>query len=226
MSKVIFAIIICSIINIAGATELDQEEVKDNKPNAGDNALLFQISTDLRIGSYAGLMISGRHHLSTTRALELRVGLDGETGDNMTKYEQLDDSSAPRRGTGEGYAWIVRFSGLYQMYLNRHCNLMPFWGIGPSFQYRYSNYEYLESDNKSYSESKNIDAGLTGDIGFEWFILPRVSLIAVYRMRCFYSWDTETYEYRDNSWSNKRTRKSESLNVGYENTNLGIGLYF
>ncbi len=84
-----------------------------------------------------------------------------------------------------------------------------------------SDYRYASN-----SESRDIDVGLTGDIGFEWFILPKVSLVATYRMKLLYSWDTGTYEDWRDDRRDKRTSERKSFNLGYENTNLGIAFYF
>ena len=227
MRFVLSVVIICCLVIVSTAAESEQEDWKNHKPDSGDKAFLFQMGTNLRVRSLSGVILGLKYHRSTTRALELRIGLNGRTFDDEVKYEEFDDSLEIRERTGDGYNWTIRFSGVYLMYLDRPSNLIPFWGIGPTFQYHYSYSEYSEYNGyASNSESKDIDVGLTGDIGFEWFILPKVSLVAKYRMKLLYSWDTDTHENWNDDKSNKRTSERKSIKFGYENTDLGIALYF
>jgi len=215
------------MVTISSAVESDRENAGNNKPDAGAKAFLFEAGTDLHIGSYSGLLVAGRHHFSTTRALELRFGFDGEIGDYEYKNEELDDPTEVTKSTGDDNRYGIGLSYVYLMYREGSSNLMPFWGIGPKFEYRYSHSEYKEDEGYgSNSRSSDIGVGLTGDIGFEWFILPKISLVAVCRMKLLYSWDKETRERHDDHLNYKRTTEQKSLDFGHENTNLGIALYF
>jgi len=226
MRFILSVVIICCLISVSSATESEQEDWKNYKPEAGDNAFLFQTGTNLRIGSYYGLVFAGRHHSSNTHALELRVGFDGNLDDDETKYSTFNDSLEVRVYTGNDYSWITRFSVVYLKYFDRQSNLLPFWGIGPTFQYGYS---FSEQNDDSYarnSVSNVIDIGLISDIGFEWFILPEISLIATYKMKFVHRWSSYKQERWDDDGVERQTRKSRGFEFGYERTDLGVALYF
>ncbi|MCF7810213.1 hypothetical protein K9N50_04410 [bacterium] len=226
MRLLLSVVIICCLISISVAAETEQKDWKNHKPVAGDNAFLFQTGTNLNIRSYSGLLFAGRHHFSTTRAIELGIGFNGSTFVENIKHENFEDSLIVWKRNDDGYSWSTRFSAVYLMYFDRPSNLMPFWGIGPAFQYYYSYSDYGNYSYLYYSESRNIGVGLICDIGFEWFILPRISLAATYKMKLLYGWETYTYERSVNNESDKRTSKTRLFDFEYQNTNLGVALYF
>ncbi|MDP8237647.1 MAG: hypothetical protein P9X24_01030 [Candidatus Hatepunaea meridiana] len=227
MRLILSIVIICCMVTVSSGTESDQENKGNNKPDAGAKAFLFETGTDLQIGSYKGILLAGRYHFSTTRALELRVRFDGEIGDSEFKDEEFRDSLEVRESIGDDYSYLIGLSCVYLMYNDQSSNLMPFWGIGPTFEYRYDHLEDKEGvDYIRNTESSDMGVGLTTDIGFEWFILPKISLTAVYRMKLLYSWDKDTREYWRDDRHDILTTERKSLDFGHERTEMGIALYF
>ncbi|MCF7810212.1 hypothetical protein K9N50_04405 [bacterium] len=226
MRFILSVVIICCLAFVSIAAETEPEDWQNNKPVARDNAFLFQTGSNLLIASYSGFLFAGRHHFSTTQALELRFGFDGRIYDDEWIDESFDDTLIVRESVRDSYDRIVRISAVYLMYFDRQSNLMPFWGIGPTFQYQYSDLENYDLYNSRTLESKYIDVGMVGDIGFEWFLLPRLSLVASYKMKFVYRWGTDINERWDNDEFDRETSKTRSFNLGYERTDLGVVLYF
>lgn len=220
-------VLICCLA-VPCLAEPEGEPKADNKPDAGATALLFETGTDLHVGSYSGIIIGLKQHLSTTRAFELKLGFDGSLGDSKDTDENSTDTvNTQVSSTSETQDYLIRLDCVYLMYHDRSSNQLPFIGVGPTAEYGYR-YSEDNAGSKSYSKYSQFSVGITGEVGFEWFALPKLSLRASYRARLLYRWSESESEreYTNPFRRMKSLSERNTLNFGHEKTNLGIVLYF
>jgi len=79
-------------------------------------------------------------------------------------------------------------------------------------QYYYMGYRML----KDYSNGSDFYTGITGSVGIEWFVGPKISLGAEVNLVAYYLWGSQTYKETEgyNTSTQKVERKTDLLSPG------------
>lgn len=208
-----------------------EERDKVHSLYKGALALQFQSSVSSRV-------IAGKYHLQDDRALQVRLGFNGTYGWN-DRYED-SDYGLYQSSENKSYSYDISLDVQYLHYKKPLSAINTYWGIGPGLGYSYSWNEltsvpssYPDNDgiNKSFQESYSIKSGLSGCIGFEWFLKPRFSLMADYRVNVYYSIDQSKskYRYQYNNGDERNDyheTKGGRMNLNYDRVELGFSFYF
>jgi hypothetical protein len=188
----------------------------------GSKALLFQVN--------GGYLFAGKYHLQANRALELYLGLN-------TNASKTDYSPETSGTNGHSYGHSL-FAGVRCIIYRRPIQeFAPFMALGPEMRWSYSRYrtddEQSDYVRRTTTRSRTWQAGITGHIGFEWFVVRRVSLIGQYGVSVAYLWadaDRYDYTYRQNHTPEEQSDEYASHNrqfrFDYDNVQLRLALYF
>ncbi len=129
-------------------------------------ALQFAITENLTLGSFAGGVISAKHHRGDARAL--RYGLSLSAGHVAARTDRTDAMIGVD----------VHFLRYPTLQRDPDSDLHMFWGIGPTV--RFQSHRVSPPDGED-ATTHGLSVGASGTIGAEWFVRPRIGLSAEYQ---------------------------------------------
>ncbi len=222
---------------------LSAQTEKNNSLKEGAWALQFQVDNNFTLKSFQGAVISGKYHISASKAI--RVGISGNYSlddQNSNVSTVPPDTITFQEGntrTNKNFGFSITMQ--FMSYINPEKEVLLFWGVGPVIQYGKSNNELRDERNSYYyqpikeirvTDSHTWGLGASAVLGVEWFATKSFSLHAEYGIVLLYSWSeyTGTYVFFSpasvikNKSSNGGNNKSWSFNASY--VKLGLSVYF
>lgn len=151
-------VIACFLVigSAAAQTTADDNTLRDDAW-----ALQFRVTDNFTLGSFDGSLISAKHHFTDRRALRYGLSLGASREDDGTDER-----------TQQLLVFGVDFLDYPGVASNPSGTMQLYWGGGPSISFQRSESEPIM--NLSWG------VGLGGVIGAEWFVRPRLSLLAEY----------------------------------------------
>jgi opacity protein-like surface antigen len=230
--KLVFALLCLSIYtaNADGGADVRDNWNGRNALKKGAKALLFQTTTNYRLGTQIGIL-GCKYHFSETRIIGLKVGL-GYRKNHSGPYE----SPFERVHKSNGYEWKFELNPEYIIYFKKGITVFPFFSTGILVDYSYGYSEDITEDivsddyqkSKVEREVKTWFTGLTSAFGIEAFPVKNISFIIEYRAELIYrsghsKWrSVHYYEFR--SFGDRRSGKSQTTGFDFHYNRLDIGI--
>jgi len=228
------------VAQLAVSVACGQEQTEDTRRNsleAGAWAIQFQITEEIGLKPFNGMMISLKRHLSEGSAVRLGVNLnlnydDTEWTDENTPADTLRYVS---RSTQKQNGQSVELDLMYMGYPNVRAPVNFFWGTGPLIEYSRGHREservataltetFTQTDESS---SHSWEAGVLGAAGIEWFATKAISFHAEYRARASYrTSEVEQSSMYDSESHVSTTADRTSWQFSAVNVILGLSVYF
>jgi len=215
-------------------------------------ALQFGIASNFTLTSFQGSVLSIKRQLNSHEAIQLGIGgslaNQNSTSNSSSRNELIDTLTYGNSGSGTNTGGSVQVNLQYVYYLNPDADVNIYVGVGPTIGYSRTIYKYdyipvppappdsvyiyyPSSNNQSY---RSWNAGVTGMLGAECFILKFLSVHAQYRLNITYNESNSTYSSNGVSYSNTRffnsSASSQSKSHGWQlNPNsvlFGLSVYF
>jgi hypothetical protein len=165
-------------------------------------ALQFAIGENLSLGSFAGGVISAKHHRSPARAW--RYGLSLSAGHAAAREDAPDRTDAT-------VGLIAHFLHYPTLARDPGGNVHMFWGVGPLA--RFQAQRVTPPVGESFTMHV-LSVGAGGTIGGEWFVRQRISLSAEYQSSLRFSFFSES---APDSWN---------VRLGEDGVRFGVSVYF
>lgn len=222
----------------APAAEKAPEDVRPNSLRPGSWALQFQITDELGLRPFNGMIVSAKRHFSSHSAFRLGLEFDadwrGDTSTERREYaDTLRDSSNLDIDT-EYQMFTIDLS--YLNYPSPGSFVNFFWGIGPLVKFSrserndtrtyYSDGPAMTQLSRDYSRSWSL--GALGLVGVEWFLSEHFSFHSEYRASIAYG---ESYRERevidpDSKWQRITRINGDGWNFDSVYAILGLSVYF
>lgn len=191
----------------------------------GSWALQFRIGPNFDLGSRLGSTISAKYHVSASRAWQFGVTLAGSTED--TEIDVSGEATPETVGQGfQRVAVTARYLAYPLLDDAASDRVQMFVGAGPRLQLLRTKATLNEGEDDEESRTNVAwGAGLSGVLGVEWFVTPRISLDAAYVMSVLYERETDSQEdTRPGAQDIDVTTDRFRLNSG--GGRLGVSVYF
>ena len=222
----------------APAAEKVSEDARPNSLCPGSWALQFQITDELGLKPFNGMIASAKRHFSSHSAFRLGLQFDAdcrsETGTERREYaDTLRDGRS--LDTDIDYQ-MVTMDLSYLNYLSPGSYINFFWGIGPLVKFSrserndtqvYYNGDPVTESVRDYSRSWSL--GALGLVGVEWFLSEHFSFHSEYRASMAYG---ESYKEREQIYQYPEKRRyvttinGDGWNFDSVYAILGLSVYF
>jgi hypothetical protein len=221
----------------AQAAEKTGEDARANSLYPGSWSLQFQITDEIGLKPFNGMIVSAKRHFSEHSALRLGLHFDVDWDDGAgTGRHEVEDTLADWYDSGshkEYQEFTIDLSYLNYPSPGSYVNL--FWGVGPLVSFYRSEANSDEEDpnygttaRRDYSRSWDI--GALGLIGAEWFLAKRFSFHSEYRASVIYGRAfAESARVRSypGDITTRTVERSESDGWALDgNVILGLSVYF
>lgn len=222
----------------AGADEKTGEDARANSLSPGSWSLQFQITDELGLKPFNGMMVSVKRHWSRQSALRLGVQVSaGWTSSTDTDSQEVADTLYRSDDQSADYNYqklTIDLSYVRYPWPGSHVNL--FWGVGPLVSFSRDEqtdvtiYSYDDRDNLTsrYVYRRSWELGAVGLVGVEWFLSKNFSFHSEYRSSITYGRSIETVE-NSQSYMDQRSlseRESDGWDFRGANVTLGLSVYF
>ena len=239
----------CTSLPLYAQTSVDSTEAGVKK---GTWAMQFQVIRDATIQAFDGASIAGKYHVTDQSALRMSIVV--ARTDSTEDGESLDERLAPidprfdnfRRSAGRngGDRWFLDVALVYLKYIKPATSIRMYLGAGPGFSMDLSRssgtgsiVNFNRQDNATLvlinRDSEEMwGSGLHFIIGAEWFVLPRISLLAEYNTEAFYSVHTTVMESRVNRADpvgvsiSSLEEKERLFTISGQPVRFGLSVYF
>jgi len=191
----------------------------------GSWALQFRIGPNFDLSSRLGSTISAKYHVSAHRAWQFGVTLAGSTED--TEIDVAGQNTPETVGQGfQRVAVTARYLAYPLLDDAGSERVQMFVGAGPRLQFLRTTATLNEGEANEESRTNVAwGAGLSGVLGVEWFVTPRISLDAAYVTSLLYERETDSQEdARPGAEDVDATTDRFRLNSG--GGRLGVSVYF
>lgn len=228
------------VVAPAGTAPVAEEAKKDGRPNSlypGSWSLQFQITEDIGLKPFNGMIVSMKRHFSERSALRLGVRFDLDWNDTETSHlMQVSDTTydwAEASENSDYQKFTIDLS--YLRYVRPGSYVNFFWGAGPlvgysrssdtdEMDYPYGNYRKTDSYSRSWS------VGALGLVGVEWFLVKHFSFHAEYRASFSYVESVMEQDRTETGSSGTRHyhEKDEGARLDFQSVYvvLGLSVYF
>jgi hypothetical protein len=223
----------------AQAAEKTGEDARANSLYPGSWSLQFQITDQLGLKPFNGMMISAKRHLSRQSALRLGLAVAAdwnnttgtgrdEVADTLYRSDDRDLDENRQRFTLDLSYMRYPWPGSYVNF---------FWGVGPLVSFSRDErttaasytYEDREHHDSTRAYQRSWDLGTGGLVGVEWFLSKHFSFHSEYKASITYGQSfSETEEI---NYSTVKTRHlSERTLDGWDFRSVyvtfGLSVYF
>lgn len=183
--------LLCCAVVIFATTEITRAET--NSLLDGSRALIFQMSSDVRLSAFEGSTISLKKHTSASGAWRLGLTLSAYTQNDESDESFVFDTllnPAARDEDRDNLSFSATLERL--RYLVPERSISPYYGFGPTVGFAWSKTtaEYTTPSTLRIQdvEHQSLSVGLRGAVGVEWFPHERLSFLAQYASELIYSW--------------------------------------
>lgn len=197
----------------------------------GRKALLFQVSSDIRLSSFKGGTISWKHHTSAGGAWRMGFTASASTSDDETdRVIEFDSTEAIslRSSNADFMAVSVAIDRLH--YAKPDSRVTVYYGLGPVFDISRRSTDGSEivgsTTYRSVSETSEIGFGLGVAIGVECFPHSQVGILGEYASSLAYRWSKSESTYRSSSPTRIDTRESNRVELRSDAVRLGVSIYW
>ena len=219
---------------LAAITAMPSESsARENSLKKDKWALQFQVFNF--VSSFQGSTFSLKKHVSDKAAWRLGLTLHFEVKDENTEIILYPNTKAP----GYNDLTDVRIGIALQkvFYPNPTADVNVFWGLGPTYSYRYSlnDRENISRDG-TYQDKRSFEIhswslGINGILGVEWFATKSISFLAEYGTAVTYSQRitrTIRRSVRDgNLYLNQdSTNRLNGVSLSSSRVKFGLSVYF
>jgi hypothetical protein len=226
---------------IAAAQETNQTAQKKSEDFQRKKwSLQFKIGDNFTLSSFQGALISCQRQVSDRSAIRLGVGIN--LSDDHRDYDRNEfDTNSYNRDSEENIdsdSKYINTSLLYTRYAHPESNLTAFYGFGPNLEFEWYNAEdehigydvsgNVTSKSKQKIDIDNIDIGIIGALGFEWFLSKSISLTAEYGLLLKYYWDKRKSRTENvfSSYGTETEFKSNGFAIDATSVKFGLSAYF
>ena len=193
----------------------EQNENHQTRMNPGKWALMFQIDKNFTLKDYSGALISFQKTLSERNAVRLGLNLSGGYKEQKSSATQKTTTGNFHIGVTLNYLWYAHVSN----------NIRFYYGLGPIVAFGYDHTKNSQNSGANIEKQTTLteEIGLDGVAGVEWFVRPRISLLAEY---------VPSLTGKFKSTVNKstfaaKTKSSESdIHLGPLPVRFGVAVYF
>jgi hypothetical protein len=214
-------------------------------------AFEFGISSNFTLTSFQGTVLSIKRQLNSHEAIQLGIGgsLSNQNSSSSGQNEWGDTLTYGNSGSGTNTGGSVQVNLQYVYYFNPDADINVYVGAGPTVGYSRTiyNYNYTPvlpvpadsgvyinyptNSNQSYT---SWNAGVSGMLGAECFILKFLSIHAQYGLNVTYSESNTTYSYnyayfydvKLNKTSSSNQSKSHGWQLSPTSVMFGLSVYF
>ena len=183
--------------------------------DTGDWALMFQIDKNFTLKNYSGALISFQKNLSNRNAVRWGLNLNGG-------YNQQKNSPTQKTTTGKFHIGV---SMNYLWYAHVYKHIRFYYGLGPVVAFGYDHTRNSQNSGANVTEQSTLteEVGVDGVVGVEWFVRPRISLLAEYVPSL-----TGKFQSTVNKGTfNPRTKTSGAdIHLGPLPVRFGVSVYF
>ena len=231
------AVLAVVLVTTAGHAQEQAETVRRNSLEPGAWAIQFQITEEIGLKPFNGMMISLKRHFSEGSALRVGVNLNLTYDDtDFSKWDAPSDTlhySSDSTGKQDGQS--LELDLMYMGYPNTRAPVNFFWGTGPLVEYSRA---HRESKNVATSQTDTFvqwgetdvyswEAGLVAAAGVEWFATQGISFHAEYRARATYgASEAEQSSGEDSGPRRSGTAETNSWRFSAVDVVLGLSVYF
>ena len=177
-------------------------------------ALQFGVGENVTLSSLLGATLSIKRHVADDRAWQVGVTLDADV--NILERKRSGNASSSDR---EIVAVTARYL-TYPLLKNRPDDaLQLFAGAGPTLRFDRSSQTNDQNEQSNTNTTTTWGAGVSGVLGAEWFVTPRISISGAYETSLLYS-----RESRDLAAGDDLTETVITLNA--RGARLSVSAYF
>lgn len=231
--------VVCLLFVVFSISALAGEEKKEkqNSLHKGAWAMQFEISGSLlnfKVNDYLGSTFSGKYHYADNRAWRFGLELNGYRG--RSDIDAVDDSPSfaqTSHGNSTNSDHDIDFVLHHLWYVRENNGFHLNFGVGPRINLHAENRDdkiehmvRLDSTTNSYSSGRlsrqDYFLGLSGSIGFEYFLLQNLSLMTEFQSNLGYQFSKyETTGLNSSQSDNSTTNREQEL----KNTDHGFKYY-
>lgn len=208
-------------------------EIK-NSLRDGSSSLQFQITNNFNLGSFQGLMFSGKRHISDNSAIRLGIGMNFLQAENDYTLRNIPIDTTISLSNRSDDVMNIDISVLYVSYINLKSKVNFYLGAGPfvsifktesAAETRYENFG--TTSNRDWKRSEWSIGGLAV-IGTEWFVDEKISLLAEYGVHFYkkFGYEESMDKHSESTNNLKWTNEMTSFNINPSTVKLGVSLYF
>ncbi len=220
----------------AAAAEETKTDARPNSLYPGSWSLQFQITEDIGLKPFNGMIFSVKRHFSERSALRLgfRFDIDWNDAEGSGTRETSSGPNDTREESEDSDYEKITIDLSYLRYVRPGSYVNFFWGAGPLVSFSRSSQTEVESLSSESREqnrySRSWSVGALGLIGVEWFLQEHFSFHAEYRASFSYSEGyTETNSsttFSSRTYNQQDLYESSSWNFESVNVILGLSVYF
>lgn len=212
MQKILYFLIIMSFHQLSAQTD----SLRNKMDNSIDLFLLnsFSIGYDFTLSEKSAINISG----------DISGDFFSEDRDNKSSYYGSSDTTFSKNN--EEYSNLDNDFTLFVLYRNYFYmdkDLKFYFLLGPLVGYHYDKYKTTSNSSTNESKRSGFFSGFTFNPGLMYEITERLSLLAEYRFKFTYSWDTSRYLSKSSS---KRIEDNDINRKRIQIQNLRVGFNF
>ena len=212
-----------------------ESSAKENSLKKGKWALQFEVNQLIDINAFQGSTLSIKKHTSDGSAWRLGLTLHFDVRDESTEILISQNIKAPGFSDVTDVMIGIAFQRVFYPNPNGDVNL--FWGLGPTYSYRYrlNDRENISRDG-SYQEKRKIEEynwslGINGILGVEWFATKSISFLAEYGTSVTYNYRNSRNirkSVRDGNvrYSQNSTNKLNEVRLASSQVKFGLSVYF
>jgi opacity protein-like surface antigen len=187
-------------------------------PAAPRSGLMFLVRDNFTLDAFDGAAVSYRRR--PARGGGWRLGADVRGAFGSTTYrDEYADSTATRSAHDQHWSTTARLQWVGETAGRRGVSV--FWAAGPALGLGAS--RNWSSGVRSETRSSNWNAGLAGNLGVEYLVADRVSLLAEYAADAAFFWS------RDETFGvspRRMVRNSRSFDIQARSVRLGLTAWF
>ncbi|HKI47171.1 MAG TPA: hypothetical protein VKA08_17705 [Balneolales bacterium] len=198
----------------------EQTEPQQPETNTGDWALMFQIDQNFTLKDFSGALISFQKTLSNRNAVRWGLSLNGGYNEQKNNPPQKTTTGKFHIGVYMNYLWYAHINHEIRFY----------YGLGPTVSVGYNHTKDSQNSGINIMKQNTLSegVGLEGVAGVEWFVRPRISLLAEY-VPALTGKYTSTTNKTLNTASGVSTRSKTSttdIHFGSLPVRFGVSVYF
>ncbi len=229
--------LVLSIPVFAQETE-KQPQKSENSIKDGAWALQFQLGSAFSRRSSVGYAISGKYHLSDSKAVRIGFDIDGSFsfGKNVNRGGDVPDDTLFSYDDSDYSLQDIEMTLEYLSYKPINDDISLFLGTGPIFGFRHNKSSviggwYYRQEFRTFTNTNEYyswNFGISTVLGVEWFPTKRISIVADYGASFKYS-----YVLRKTVRTNKNPDEIDRIryhnnyfSANLHSTRMGISVYF
>lgn len=202
------------------STQNTQNETSQSNMEHGDWALMFQIDKNFTLKDFSGTLISFQRTLSNRNAIRWGLNLDGGYSEQKNNPTQKTTTGNFHIGVSMDYLWYAHVSHDIRFY----------YGLGPIVGFGYDHTKNSQNSGVNVTKQTTVSEqiGLNGVAGVEWFVKPRISLVAEYVPALTGQYQSKVNKIiNTNADTSIRTKTSSTdIHLGSMPVRFGVSVYF